>query len=432
MTDNPMHYSPEELAETQATAGELRLGEMRAALLDTQGLEKIPEPEPLIDGIIHRDALVWLIGKSGDGKSFVALDMAGSIGTGYDWHGHKVTQGTVLYIVAEGATGIRWRVRAWEYTHDIDMNGVRWLPRPVQAALEVDWATLIDLVRELDPILVAIDTQARITVGMEENAAKDMGVFVDQLEQLRQASAATVLVVHHQGRNGEHMRGSTALEGAAGTVIRVVKEESEITLTCEKQKDAEPFEEIKLRLVPTLDSAVVMLSDSMSQAVRSDTAASKLGTQWWSLFEDEIVSASKLIEALKLTKPTFYRNVKTLEKTGLAIKEINGSIVRYRLVRSGFENDHLAASDGPVEVRSPDFDESAGQPLFQPQRSGGSDSGPVDRGGPVRLVHTPYRGGPTDLRPDQTPVCQCGQALMNRISIELGQCARCRLKGTPA
>jgi hypothetical protein len=309
------------------------LDEMRRRLLQTSDLDHIPEPEPLIKGIIYRDSLVWLQGKSGEGKSFLALDMAGCIAIGDIWQVYPTTRGDVLYIVAESVSGIRWRVRAWENAMGADMTGIRWLPNPVQADDLVQWNALIQLAGELQPALIVIDTQARVTVGLEENAAKDMGVFVDRLEKLRKASAACILIVHHQGRNGEHMRGSTALDGAANTIIKVVKEEDTLTVSCTKQKDAEPFEDISLRLTPRQQSAVLVISDGLSQLSRNG-AAMKMARRWWENFSTELVTESKVTGALEITKPTFYRNVKELVRSGVLEKDTESArYTQYRLIR---------------------------------------------------------------------------------------------------
>jgi hypothetical protein len=50
----------------------------------------------------------------------VTIDLAGHVGTGMKWHGHHVRQGTVVYLVAEGARGIRKRVRAWEKHYGLE------------------------------------------------------------------------------------------------------------------------------------------------------------------------------------------------------------------------------------------------------------------------------------------------------------------------
>jgi hypothetical protein len=314
------------LAEEETRAA---VDTLRDALVDTHGLDTIPEPEPLIDGVIYRNSLVWLHGKSGHGKSFLATDIAGCVGTGHHWHGRAVHRGKVLYIAAEGVNGMKWRVRAWEESYGRDMDNVIWLPRAVQAGAEGQWASLIDLIGEFAFELIVIDTQARVTVGMEENAAKDMGIFVDRLEWLRRASGACILVVHHIGRSGEHMRGSTALDGAADTNMSVTKDDVEITVTNPKQKNAEPFDDIQLKLVPVGDSAVLMPSDGKGGI--QATAAFRTAVKWWATFRDDRVSVSKLAKAEVGHERTLYRHVHDLVDRGLAEPVEFGGHKFYRL-----------------------------------------------------------------------------------------------------
>jgi hypothetical protein len=153
------------------------------------------------------------------------------------WHGHKVTQSKVLYLIAEGASGIKSRVDAWVLANGCDVDNVLFLPVPVQMMRDSDVAAFTLLLKVLQPTLVILDTQARVTVGAEENSARDMGVFVDSLEQLRRESGACILIVHHEPRNGEHLRGSIALEGAAISIIRVSKDGTQIEISNPKQKD---------------------------------------------------------------------------------------------------------------------------------------------------------------------------------------------------
>ena len=104
-----------ELAE-QTNPTQDRLAQLRAHLVDSGGLDAIPEPVPLVDGILYQDSLAWLYGKPGSGKSFLALDWAGCVAAGLPWGERATAHGPVLYLVAEGSGGIRRRVRAWETT----------------------------------------------------------------------------------------------------------------------------------------------------------------------------------------------------------------------------------------------------------------------------------------------------------------------------
>ncbi len=77
---------------------------------------------------------------------------------------------------------------------------------------------------------------ARSMVGGDENAARDVGLFIDNVDQVRRRYGAAALVVHHTGKDGKLERGSTALRGAADTLVALRPDDDELKLTCEKQK----------------------------------------------------------------------------------------------------------------------------------------------------------------------------------------------------
>ncbi|MET7560592.1 AAA family ATPase [Streptomyces sp. NPDC005479] len=229
-----------------------------AELLDASSLDNMPTLEPLVGDLLHLDSLARVVGPSGHMKSFMVIDFAAHVGTGMKWHGHHVRQGTVVYLVAEGARGIRKRVRAWEKHHGIKMTDVLFLPRPVQA-MSPEWDTLIEAMRRLEPAMIVIDTQARISVGVEENSAKELGLVVDRMEQLRAATGACVLVIHHTGHVGEHGRGSSSAKGALQSELHVSKKGDSaknivVTMKVGKQKDDEEGGDLQFGLkVITLD-----------------------------------------------------------------------------------------------------------------------------------------------------------------------------------
>lgn len=229
-----------------------------AELLDASSLDNMPTLEPLVGDILHRDSLARIIGPSGHMKSFVVIDIAAHVGTGMNWHGHHVAQGTVVYLVAEGARGIRKRVRAWEKHHGLKMQNVLFLPRPVQAR-GPEWDTLIEAMRRLEPALIVIDTQARVSVGVEENSNTELGIVVERLDDLRRASGACVLPIHHTGHVGEHGRGASAAKGALQSEMHVSKKGDNaanivVTMKVGKQKDDEEGPDLQFGLkVVTLD-----------------------------------------------------------------------------------------------------------------------------------------------------------------------------------
>ncbi|MEU6168055.1 AAA family ATPase [Streptomyces tanashiensis] len=229
-----------------------------AELLDASSLDNMPVLEPLIGDLFHLDTLARIIGPSGHMKSFVVIDIAAHVGTGKPWHGHHVTQGTVVYLVAEGARGIRKRVRAWEKHHGMKMDHVLFMPRPVQTR-GPEWDVFIEAMRRLEPALIIIDTQARVSVGVEENSNTELGLVVERLDDLRRATEACVLVIHHTGHMGEHGRGASAAKGALQSEFHVSKKGDNasniiVTMKVGKQKDDEEGDDLQFGLkVITLD-----------------------------------------------------------------------------------------------------------------------------------------------------------------------------------
>jgi hypothetical protein len=329
--DDPRHQVDNSGAPATSTE---RLDHLRGALVDTDGLDDIPEPEPLIPGVLYKDSPAWLYGEPGCGKSFVAIDMAGCIGTGEPWQGYgPATQGPVLYLVAEGVTGIKQRVRAWEGSMGTKMTGVKFLPIAVQASNDGEWQALIALAVELKPVLIVIDTQARITVGMEENSNTEMGRLVHQIEQLRKASGACVLTIHHTGRSGDHMRGAIAIDGAATTTIKVEKGDDILNLTCTKQKDAPEFDPFRLRLVSYQESAILSPIHGAAGLDLGQPAVRKMLIEWWDLHGTGDVSIKVLEDSKIVSRTTFYRNAKALEDRGFIESFGKGNGRRYRLLR---------------------------------------------------------------------------------------------------
>ena len=325
--DQLVPLTPGELAEEEQSSegGDSdpvadRLAVLRALLVDSAGLDSIPPPEPVIDGVLFCDSLAWLHGKPGHGKSFVALDWAGSVATGRPWHGHSVFRsGGVVYLVAEGVTGIRQRVRAWEASAGTPMAGVKFLPVAVQLLSPVDRGAFVALVSELTPALVVIDTQARVTVGADENSAQDMGRLVAAADALREATGACVLLVHHEARSGDTLRGSTALEGAAHTLIRAHKDGPTVRIDCTKQKDAEPFPPLLLRLVPRGAGAVLESHSGVGLTGELTPGDHKVLTVMRDSFGTTGATSAQLRDAAEVPKSSFYRSLNALVERRLII-----------------------------------------------------------------------------------------------------------------
>lgn len=238
-----------ELADAVEAAPEDAVEALLAEMLTPDQIRERPPKRYLIKGLVHLDSEVWVIGAPGAKKSFVVLDQAAHVAGGLPWQGIPVRQGPVVIIAAEGAGGLGARVKAWEKEYGRPMpECVHILPRPVQASDTTAWAVLVRACERLKPVMVVGDTQARITVGLEENSATDMGLYVSAVGAVRAATGAAVFSVHHTGRSGGDARGSSAIDGAQDTELKVVAlaEELHGEVRVEKQKDLPERKPIKI------------------------------------------------------------------------------------------------------------------------------------------------------------------------------------------
>lgn len=243
-----------ELARTPAV-------DWAAEILDEDQMANIPRPAALVQGWLFSDSLARVIGRSGSMKSFAAVDLAVCVSAGLPWHGHPVRQVDVLYVVAEGASDVDIRLRAARDRYGLNRHGVRIILRPVQLG-GPQWdsfvAHLVGLAES--PGLVIFDTQARVTEQRNENDASEMGEAIGAAEQLRAATGACVLLVHHTGLGADDRgRGTGAVFAALTTELLVMRNGMNMTITGKKQKTIETGTTLLL----TAQKAVVVDKDPL-------------------------------------------------------------------------------------------------------------------------------------------------------------------------
>lgn len=245
-------------------------------LLSSMDLDALPEADPLVQDFLVKESVVRLYGPPKSYKSFVMLDMAACVGAGIEWHGKKVEQSRVLYVVAEGVRGIKRRVRAWEALNKRTMVGVNFYERAVQLGDRKDVSTLIRTAKRGGYQFIILDTQARCTVGLEENSASEMGVVVAALDVLKEVTGACVALVHHSGASGGRARGSTAILGALDAEFEVEadKDAMSVTMHTRAQKDLAESHSMEFDLVtpPNGQSLAVRPRRQWYQTTAADLA----------------------------------------------------------------------------------------------------------------------------------------------------------------
>lgn len=203
-------------------------------------------PEPLVKGLLDKGAFSVIYGRSNSGKTFVAMDLAFHIAAGMEWAKMPSPHGgvPVVYIAAEGGQGVKKRVAALMQTYPDSAAATQMalvLSNLDLFSPEGDTAAVVNACSQVAAEcggqkvgLIVIDTLARAMAGGDENSAKDMGVLIANVDKVRAATGAHVMVIHHSGKDAtKGARGSNALLGAVDTEIEIA--DNQIVVT--KQRD---------------------------------------------------------------------------------------------------------------------------------------------------------------------------------------------------
>lgn len=222
------------------------LGSDRFQILSATELANRPEVDWLIKGVVPRDSLSMIYGKSGTGKSFVTLDLAAHIALGKDWHGRKTKQGRVVYIAAEGAGGLSKRLKALAMAMhvDIEMLDIDCIIEPPNFLENGDVDAVIERLNAHGPIsLVVTDTLAQVTPGCDENASVGMGAAINNAQRIIREVNTALLLVHHAGKDENRgARGWSGLRAAVDAELEVKSRGEFKELRVTKMKDGEDGE----------------------------------------------------------------------------------------------------------------------------------------------------------------------------------------------
>jgi hypothetical protein len=398
-------HSAQELEDLVEQAPEPERSPRRFRFLTASELKNRPDPEWILEDVLQRDTLALIVGAQETFKSFLALGLGMAVATGRAWHGHVASPGVVAYISAEGGSGIALRVEAWE-----TVNGTRdgqvyfltdqapqLLDRRVSGDVEELLLSLADLPEK--PALIVIDTLARSMVGGDENSAEDMGLLIAAAERIRQATGATVILVHHVNKQGG-ARGSTALLGAVHTILECSREQNSkhLLVRCGKQKDADHFAPmlfesrvVELGLNPNTDrqrSSLVLEPQirPVLQATQGGPPLTPTSLQTLSALVDlgnEPVTFAQWRDAANLAKSTFSHARKELVDHGYAEHLPDGT---YRATEAGKVQRSKGLKQGLIESQ-----ETRATEVVQ----SGSTTSPVREGGPLDLQPRPAGSDPT-------------------------------------
>jgi hypothetical protein len=177
---------------------------IKSQLINVRQLHTVRPPTMLVGQLIQDRGVGFLAGKYGSYKTFVAVSLACSIALGRPWMDDEQfaisERKRVLYVAAEGASGVAERIQAWERRYaEIGQEWLDVYDRPVKLADPDEVAELAELVREGDYGFIVIDTFHRSSTGMTESSNSEIGLIFAAMAGIRDECGATVMFIDHTG-----------------------------------------------------------------------------------------------------------------------------------------------------------------------------------------------------------------------------------------
>ena len=236
-----------------------------------------------------------LYGASQTFKSFVATHMGLCLALNRPWAGRQSKHAAVLYLAAEGATGLCKRKEGYVKAGRAPADGVDFTLLPAAPNLGTasgDYEKLVAAIEagKIQPGLIIVDTVAKVIGGTDENGA-GMAQFIVSAEALAQHFGCFVLAVHHTGWDQEarnRPRGWSGLPAALDVQLLCERKMGDMvaTVTIQKLKDepsgvrlAAHLERVTLgisktgREVSTLIVGDVSEADALAGAPKRESAA---------------------------------------------------------------------------------------------------------------------------------------------------------------
>jgi len=300
----------------------------RFRLLGIAEVEQLEDPTYLIDGVLPENAAVMLYGAPGDGKTFLALDIALTVASSSrEWFGKAVRNGRVVYIAAEGLGGLKRRIISWVHAHQgAEIQEIQFVGQAVQLLQIEDVAeltTAIDAYSLARPALIIMDTLSRCTPGGDENSVQDTSLAVRSVDFLRRLYGCTVLVIHHTQKGGDLERGSGNWRASVDVMLHVRNDDAVRELRTTKVRDGAPLEGLRFVLRPTLESCVIATPDPADDDRLTPNQKEALAVLGRLAVDGSGVTANAWLKASALQERTFYNCSAKLQSLNFVRKNRN-------------------------------------------------------------------------------------------------------------
>lgn len=243
-----------------------------------------PEPPYLVKPMIPLGGNVLMHGKRGVGKTQFLMTLANSVTNGYPFLGRWPVQKGPMVIVQVDMTPQIQQLRIIKVRDLLDMEDIYFTFPPSMNIREMvlRHASLVDQIREVEPVCVAWDTLRKIH-RESENASESPGIVYGAANEI--VPSATHMFSHHDKKTPadpdfesdpeEQFRGSGAWIDDAETSIQLVDLGGiprRIGLKFHKARTAPDTEKEPVMLEMDLDTMLLLPSRTHDKTERGDPA----------------------------------------------------------------------------------------------------------------------------------------------------------------
>ncbi len=287
-------------------------------LISVDALGSLPPVEFLANTHLVARGLNILFGPSGAFKSFYMLDAALTI----------AQLAPVVYVAAEGSSGLHQRVDAWCKHYGLSGGNLHFICQEVNLLIPDQVSALIEKIGtsfKYKTALVVFDTYARCISGGDENSAKDTGKAVQQCAQIQRQLRCGVSLVHHTNRAERGERGSGAMRGAADLMIEMsANGDNTIKVDCSKAKDSKPWTTEFYRFLPVNASGVLVPATLNADDELTKRQVEMLDFLGMEIFIDTGAKGIQLTGGLNVSQATLYRALSDLKRRGFVRQDRMG------------------------------------------------------------------------------------------------------------
>lgn len=186
-------------AGLQAKADTALRVDNRQNLIQTAGefVGDFQSPDYTLDGVLQRGYLYSLTGRTGDGKTAVALCIALCVACGIACGGKEVERGRVIFLAGENADDVRARFIAAAEALNVRASAIEihFVSGVVSLSSEADRIAK-DVERIGGAALVIVDTAAAFFEGDEENSNVELGQYARRLRGLCDLQGRPTVIVN--------------------------------------------------------------------------------------------------------------------------------------------------------------------------------------------------------------------------------------------